>query len=71
MSSLKLIGLITALMISAALACSAAMLATSLFSGMMAPSAADIATVTIETGALVGLVIWLRSRLHAVHARGR
>lgn len=71
MSALKLIGLITALMISAALACSAAMLASSLLTGMMAPSAADIATVTAETGALVGLLTWLRPTLHAAHMRGR
>ncbi len=71
MPTLKLASLIAALMLSAALACSAAMLATSLFTGVMAPSVSDIVTVSAETAALVGLLIWLRSTLQAAQARGR
>ncbi len=71
MSTLKLIGLIATLMLSAALACSAAMLASSIFTGAMPPSAADIVTVSAETAALLGLMIWLRSTLTASQARGR
>ncbi len=63
MKALKLAGLITALMLSAALACSAAMLATSIFTGTMPASPSDILVVGSETAGLLGLMIWLRSAL--------
>ncbi len=59
MSALKLTGLITALMLSAALACSAAMLASSIFAGTMPPTTSDIVLVTSETVTLLGLMLWL------------
>lgn len=71
MSALKLAGLIAALMISAALTCSAAMLATSLLTGMMSPSPMDILLVTLESGALLGLLVWLRSTLRIAKAPRR
>jgi len=70
-NTLKLIGLIAALMLSAALACSAAMLATSIFAGMMPPTPSDILTVALESGGLLTVIFWLRSRLRAAYARSR
>lgn len=71
MGTLKLIGLIAALMLSAALACSAAMLASSLLTGAMLPSPSEILTVTAEAGVLVGLLVWLRTVLRTAYARSR
>lgn len=66
MTAFKLTGLIAAPMISAALACSAAMLAASLFAGTMAPTPYDIALVSSETAALLGLMLWLGSAVRSV-----
>ncbi len=70
-NTLKLIGLIVALMLSAALACSAAMLASSLLTGTMAPSPSEVLTVAAETGVLLGLLVWLRATLRSAYARSR
>ncbi len=64
MSALKLTGLIAALMLSAALVCSAGMIATGLLSGMGSPALTDALTFGSEALLLLGLVLWLGARLH-------
>ncbi len=71
MTALKLTGLIAALMLSAALACSAAMLASSLYAGTMPPTPSDIVLVTSETVALLGLMLWLSRTARAARAPQR
>ncbi len=69
MSALKLIGLIAALMISAALACSAAMVMSGAFTGMGSPSLTDALTFGAEALAFLGLSIWLSHKLRASRVR--
>ncbi len=69
MSALKLIGLIGALMISAALACSAAMVMAGAFTGMGSPSLADALTFGAEAVALLAVSTWLSYRLRASRVR--
>lgn len=69
MRSVKLIGLIVALMLSAAVVCAANMVLPAALTAGGVPAAGDAITFGVEAVALVGLVLWLRSALGSAHAR--
>lgn len=71
MNALKLVSLIGALMLSAALVCSAGMVASTLFSRMGPLALSDAVTFGGEAALLLGLVIWLRSTLRTARVRPR
>ncbi len=68
MRSLKPIGLIVALMLSAAVVCAANMVLPAALTAGQAPAAGDAITFGAEAVALTGLVVWLRSALRSARA---
>jgi hypothetical protein len=71
MRALRLFALIGALMLSAALVCSAGMVGSTLLSGMGSLTLSDAVSAGAETAVLLGLVIWLRSTLGPARAHQR
>ncbi len=69
MHSLKLIGLIAALMLSAAVVCAANMVLPAMLTAGELPAAGEAITFGAEALALLGLVLWLRSALRSAQAR--
>ncbi len=69
MHSVKLIGLIVALMLSAAVVCAANMVLPAVLTAGQIPAVGDAITFGAETLALLGVVVWLRSALRSAHAR--